>query len=149
MATAHPTAHVHTATYPLHVILAAYPIACFTGAFLTDLAYAQTYEMQWANFSVWLITAGLIMGGLAALAGIADYLVNRRRPERRVGWPHTVGNLLVLLLSLWNVFVHSRDAYTSVVPTGIILSGIVAVLVLITSWIGTSITYRQHVGAVA
>lgn len=148
MATTQFTTSTQAATYPLHVILAAYPIACFTGAFLTDIAYAQTYQMQWANFSVWLITAGLVMGALAALAGIADYMVNRKRPERRVGWTHTLGNLLVLFLSLWNVFVHSRDAYTSVVPTGIILSGIVAVLVLITSWIGTSITHRQHVGGI-
>jgi uncharacterized membrane protein len=147
MASHAPIAHARSAAYPLHVILAAYPIACFTGAFLTDITYARTYQMQWANFSVWLITAGLVMGALAVLAGVADYLVNRRRGERRARWPHIVGNLLVLFLSLWNVFVHSRDAYTSVVPTGIVLSGIVAVLVLFTSWLGTSITYRQHIGA--
>jgi uncharacterized membrane protein len=148
MASTYTNGTAHVATTPLHVILAAYPIACFTGAFGTDIAYARTYEMQWANFSVWLITAGLIMGAFAALAGILDYAVNRKTGVRRVGWPHTLGNVLVLLLSLWNVFVHSRDAYTSVVPTGIILSGIVAVFVLITSWLGTSVTYRDHIGGV-
>ncbi len=134
--------------FPIHVILAAYPIACFTGAFATDIAYAQTYEMQWANFSVWLITAGLVMGAIAAVAGIVDFALNQAARHRRTGWVHSVGNALVLLLSLWNVFVHSRDGYTSVVPTGLILSGIVALLVLVTSWIGTSITYRRHLGTV-
>lgn len=137
MATA-PTHHsARPATYPLHVILSAYPIACFTGAFLTDWAYATTYEMQWANFSVWLITAGLVMGVLAGIAGIVDFTSSRRMRTRRTGWPHSLGNALVMLLSLWNVFVHSRDAYTSVVPTGITLSAIVAILVLVTSWLGT------------
>jgi uncharacterized membrane protein len=131
------------AVYPLHVILAAYPIACFTGAFLTDIAYAETYEMQWANFSVWLITAGLVMGALAVLAGVADFLVRRRTGARKPDWPHLLGSVLVLLLSLWNVLVHSRDAYTSVVPTGITLSGIVALLVLITSWWNAASTFRQ------
>ena len=143
VATTAPPPALPGVTHPLHVILAAYPIACFTGAFLTDWAYAQTYEMQWANFSVWLITAGLVMGALAAIAGIVDYLFNKRIPQRRPAWPHSIGNVLVLLLSFWNVLIHSRDAYTSVVPTGIILSAIVAVLVLITSWWGTALTLRR------
>ena len=130
--------------HPIHMILAAYPIACFTGAFLTDIVYAETYEMMWANFSVWLITAGIVMGVLAAIAGIADYLVHRRDRARRSASPHTIGNLLVLLLSVINAFVHSRDAYTSVVPTGLILSGIVALLVLVSSWLGTSLAYRPR-----
>jgi uncharacterized membrane protein len=134
--------------YPLHIILASFPTACFTGAFLTDIAYANTYEMQWANFSVWLITAGLVMGALAAVVGIVDYLINRNRRARGTGRVHTIGSLLVLLLSLWNVFIHSRDAYTSVVPTGIILSGIVTVLVLVSSWLGTTAAWGQHNGAV-
>lgn len=137
MATAPTHSPAYPATYPLHVILSAYPIACFTGAFLTDWAYATTYEMQWANFSVWLITAGLVMGVLAGIAGIADFVSSKRMRTRRTGWPHSLGNGLVMLLSLWNVFVHSRDAYTSVVPTGITLSAIVAILVLVTSWLGT------------
>jgi uncharacterized membrane protein len=124
--------------HPIHMILAAYPIACFTGAFLTDIVYAETYDMMWADFSVWLITVGLVMGVLAALAGIADYLVHRRERTRRSASPHTLGNVLVLALSLVNAFVHSRDAYTSVMPTGLILSGIVALLVLISSWLGST-----------
>lgn len=147
-ATANPTiagpTHDVGAAHPLHIILAAYPIACFTGAFLTDIVYVQTYEMMWANFSVWLIAVGLVMGAFAALAGIADYLVHRRDRARRSASPHTIGNGLVLLLSLVNVFVHSRDAYTSVMPTGLILSGIVAVLVLVTSWLGSRIVYRPR-----
>ena len=122
--------------HPLHVILSAYPIACFTGAFLTDLAYASTYEMQWANFSAWLIAVGLAMGVLAGIAGILEALFTGRSRSRRSGWRHGLGNLLVMALSLWNAFVHSRDAYTSVMPLGITLSAIVAVLVIMTSWWG-------------
>ncbi len=147
MATTYPSSASGAGWHPIHGLLAAYPIACFTGAFLTDIAYAQTYNMQWANFSIWLITAGLVMGVAAAVVGIVDFVASRGVRAHRPGWFHSVGNALVLLLSLWNAFVHSRDAYASVMPTGIILSGIVAVLVLVTAWIGNSIVYRQAGGA--
>jgi uncharacterized membrane protein len=124
------------ATHPVHVILSAYPIACFTGAFVTDVVYARSYNMMWANFSAWLIAAGLVMGALAALAGIVDFLIYRHR-RRRGGWLHGVGSIVMLFIALANELVHSRDAYTSVVPTGLILSAIVALLVLLLSWLGS------------
>jgi len=137
---------VARATHPLHVLLAAYPIACFSGAFVTDIVYVNSMQMMWANFSIWLITAGLIMGGAAAVVGIAEALLSRGRPGLRPGWFHAIGNALVLALSLWNAFVHSRDGWTAVVPTGIILSGIVTILVILVNWLGTTHTMRQLAG---
>lgn len=132
------------AIYPLHVILSSYPIACFTGAFLTDWAYAVSQEMQWANFSAWLIVAGLVMGVLAGIAGLVDFIANRRARRGRTGWLHGLGNGLAMLLALLNAFIHSRDAYTSVMPWGLFLSAVVAVLVLVTSWLGTRQTVQAH-----
>ncbi len=132
--------------HPLHVILAAYPIACFTGAFVTDLAYAETYQMQWANFSVWLIAVGVVMGVLAAIAGLVDYALHRGDRARRSASLHTLGNALALLLAVVNGFVHSRDAYTSVMPTGLVLSAIVAVLVLVSSWLGSTLSWAPRRG---
>jgi uncharacterized membrane protein len=57
-----------------------------------------------------------------------------------------LGNALVIALSLINVFVHSRDGYTAVVPTGIVLSGVVVLIMMITGWIGRDIVYRHPVG---
>jgi uncharacterized membrane protein len=123
------------ATHRVHVILSAYPIACFTGALVTDIVYARSDNMMWANFSAWLIAAGLVMGALAALAGIVDFLIYRRR--RPGGWLHGIGSIVMLFIALANELVHSRDAYTSVVPTGLTLSAIVALLVLVLSWLGS------------
>ena len=79
MATTYPyraTARSH----PIHGLLAAYPLAFFTGALVSDIAYANSAQMQWANFSVWLIAGGLLMGVLAAIAGIVDAVAHRGRP---------------------------------------------------------------------
>ncbi|MBV9054519.1 MAG: DUF2231 domain-containing protein, partial [Hyphomicrobiales bacterium] len=61
-------------------------------------------------------------------------------------WPHVIGNVVVLLLSVVNALVHSRDAWTSVVPTGLILSALSVVILLFTGWLGWSLVYRHRVG---
>ena len=104
---------------------------------MTDIFYSQTANMQWANFSVWLITAGLILALLAGLALFLDFLMGR---AGRVSWIHLAALAGAAFLSLINVFVHSRDAWTSVVPQGLILSGVVAICLLIIGWRGWSVT---------
>ena len=125
------TAHAH----PIHGVLSAFPLAFFVGALVTDVIYANTADMQWANFSVWLITFGLFMGVLAAVAGVVDAIAFSRQRRRRPLW-HSLGTGAMMALALVNAFVHSRDAWTSVVPTGLALSAIVAVLAVATSWQG-------------
>jgi len=141
-----PRSTVRIAGHPIHPMLVPFPIACFVGTLLTDITYAHTARMQWANFSVWLLTAGLVMAALAALAGVVDFLGDRRIRNLRAAWIHGTGNALAVLLSIVNVFVHSRDAYTSVVPTGLVLSAIVVLILLVTGWMGWEMVYRHHVG---
>ena len=119
------------AVRPIYSALAAVPITCFAGAFITDLAYAYTAQMEWETFSIWLITAGLVMSGVTALAGLTEYIADRAGRAVRPLWPHLIGNTLAVLLSLLNAFVHSRDGYTSVVPTGIMLSALVLVILAV------------------
>jgi uncharacterized membrane protein len=121
------------AQIPIHPMFVSFPIVCFVGALLTDLTYWRTAEMMWADFSVWLITVGLIMGFLTAIAGLVDFLFSRAIRAQRLAWVHMLGNLFVMLLSLFNVLVHGRDGWTSVVPTGLILSAAVVFVLLIPS----------------
>jgi uncharacterized membrane protein len=139
-----PTLHI--ARHPIHPMLVPFPIACFVGTLVTDLAYWRTADMMWADFSSWLLLAGLALGTLAALAGLADFIGNRLVRAQNASWLHLAGNVLVMVLSLVNAFVHSRDGWTSVVPTGLILSGLVVLLLLFTGWQGWTMVYRNHTG---
>ena len=134
-------AHAH----PVHAILSAFPLALFTSALVADIAYTNTANMQWANFAVWLIAGGCLGGVLAAVAGIGDALLFRRRRHAAVagGRVHAIGTSLMLVLGIVNAFIHSRDAWTSVVPTGLVLSLIVTVLALVTSWQGFVLQARE------
>jgi uncharacterized membrane protein len=132
--------------HPIHPMLVPFPIVCFVGAFATDLVYWRSMSFIWATFSVWLLTAGLIMAAFAAIVGLVDFAANRRIREFRPAWYHLLGNALVIVLSVINVFVHSRDGYTAVVPTGLILSGLVVLILMATAWMGREMVYRGRVG---
>jgi uncharacterized membrane protein len=120
------------AKLPIHPILVPIPIACFVGALLTDVAYWRTAQMMCADFSAWLVTVGVIMGFLAAIFGLIDFLGNRLIRAQRPAWPHAVGNVAVLVLATLNMFVHTRDAWTSVVPWGLTLSAAVVLILFFT-----------------
>lgn len=141
-----PHATANIAGHPLHAMLVPIPLTCFIGTFITDLAYWHSANMQYANMSVWLLTAGLIVSVFAAAAGLTDFFGDRRIRNITAAWIHGLGNALALLLSLVNVFVHSRDAYTSVVPAGLILSGLVVLILIVTAWLGGALVYRHGVG---
>src|SRR5690348_8766591 len=113
-----PRSTASIARHPIHPMLVPFPIVCFVGALITDIAYAETAEIQWANFSAWLLLAGLIMAVFAAIAGVIDFLGDRRIRSIAAAWVHGIGNAVAVILAIFNSFIHSRDAYTSVVPTG-------------------------------
>ena len=129
---------------PIHKILVSFSAAYFAGALVTDLAYWQMPDVLWERFSIWLITAGLIMAGLAGIAYVID-LAGDRQIDTPV-WPRVVGYTLAVVLSLINAFVHSRDGYTAVVPTGLMLSGLVIVVLLLTAWIARTLADPHSVG---
>jgi uncharacterized membrane protein len=96
--------------------------------------------------SAWLLTVGLIVAVFAASAGLIDFFSDQRIRDLRPARIHAVGNTVALILAIFNALIHTRDAYTSVVPTGLILSALVVVILLITGWNGWALVYRHGVG---
>ncbi len=129
---------------PIHKMLVSFSVAYFAGALVTDLVYWQIPDVLWERFSIWLIAAGLIMAGLAAVAYVIDLAGGRQIDTP--AWPRVVGYALAVLLSLMNAFVHSRDGYTAVVPAGLMLSGLVIVVLLLTARVGMALANRPRVG---
>jgi uncharacterized membrane protein len=112
----------------LHPPLVLAGTAMLIGALVTDVFYSQTFLFQWNNFSIWLITGGLILAALGALGLLADILFARAGP---IHWLRFALAASAALLSLVNAFVHSRDSYTAIMPEGMELSGLVTVILLL------------------
>jgi len=124
---------MHRPLHPLHLLLLAGTVPLFLGVLFADIAYFNTYEVQWKNFASWLLVGGLLFGGLTALWALIALV--------RVGWRVRRGVVYLLLLlaafalGLVNAFVHAADAWASM-PGGLILSAIVTALVLAATWMG-------------
>ena len=130
--------------HPILRLLAAFPIACFTCALFTDIAYVQTADVMWVDFSDWLLAVGMAGGIVAAVAGLLTLIANRRG-RQQFNWSVALGSFLVLVIALFNNFVHSRDAWTSVMPTGLALSAATVLAVLVTAWLAASADRRRGV----
>jgi uncharacterized membrane protein len=106
-------------------------------ALFTDYMYSSNALMQWANFSAWLIAGGLVLALVSAIVLIIEIALGRAGAIR---WFDFMLLAAAAIFSIINVLVHTRDAWTSVVPTGITLSLIVAILLLIAGLRGWAVT---------
>jgi uncharacterized membrane protein len=114
--------------------------ALLIAAFVSDAIYYKNSIWQWANLSAWLIVFGLVVALVAAIALVIDSVTGR---AGRLDQLQFVLVAAAALLSLLNAFVHSRDAWTSVVPLGISLSAVVAVLLLVAGMRGWRVTSER------
>ena len=122
--------------HPLHAILLAFPLPFFLGALVSDLAYRGTFQIQWANFSSWLIAGGLFFGGFALLWALVDLLRSDRAQRGRAA-AYFVALLLMWVVGFVNALVHSKDAF-AIMPEALYLSALAAALALAAAWLGYS-----------
>ncbi|WP_426958915.1 DUF2231 domain-containing protein [Muricoccus radiodurans] len=129
--------------HPLHAILLAFPFPLFLGALISDYAYRSSFQVQWANFSSWLIAGGLFVGGFALLWALIHLF--RSGPARR----GRAAIYFLVLLGAWvvgfvNALVHSKDAF-AIMPEALVLSAIATVLAFVAAWMGYSGFHSKEV----
>ena len=135
MATVYVQGHLRP-LHPLHAILLAFPFPLSLGALLSDLAYGSSFQVQWINFSSWLIAGGLLVGAFALFWALIGMSRSRSpRHGRQIAYVLTL--LVMWVLGLVNAFVHAKDAWATM-PEGLYLSAISALLALVAAWIGYS-----------
>ena len=116
---------VATNAHPISLMLLTIALTCFAGGLVTDLAYLNSGgNLIWVNFSSWLLASGLVFGALAGLA----LLIGAFRASG--SWLPFVLLLAAWVIELLNSFVHARDGWTAVSPTGLVLSIIGSILAL-------------------
>lgn len=123
---------------PLHAILLGFPIALFTGALASDITYLKSAEIQWTNFAQWLNAGALVFGGLVILLAIWRWVRARRLGGRGMASAYLIVLAVMWVAGLINAFQHSRDGWSSVGTTGLVLSIVSTVLALVAGWIGYS-----------
>lgn len=136
------------AGHPIHPMLIPFPIAFLVGALVTDVAYLWVEDVFWARVSFWLIAAGLVTGALAAVFGLTDFTTIDRARDHTAGWIHFLGNLVALILALVNFLIRLDDPVAGILPSGLILSVLIASILVVTGWYGGELSYRYKIGVV-
>ena len=115
----------------VHALLLSFPVALFPAALVTDIAYLRTAQIQWTNFSSWLIAGALVFGGLVLAWAAISLLLGWRGERRLPRLAYVVVLAAMWVLGLLNAFKHSQDAWSSVGAFGLTLSILCTLLALI------------------
>lgn len=108
-------------------------VMAFVFAFLADAGYVATSALSYANAAAWLVVIGLFATGLVvlllAVALFGGWFV---RPAR---WLSAMLFGAAFVTGLFDVLIHNRDGAATVLPSGIWLSAITAILLLAAGWL--------------
>ena len=141
-----PKSTAAIAGHPLHPMLIPFPVACFVLTLVSDLGFWKSGDPFWTTASLWLLGVGLIGAALAAVAGLIDLFGDDRIRDLNDAWLHAGGNIVAVLIQLYNWYSRYAHGSDAVIPTGLILSLIVVLGLLFTGWKGWEMVYRHRVG---
>jgi uncharacterized membrane protein len=130
----HSTAKI--GDHPIHPMLIPFPIVCFIFTVRGNIAVAGATH--------WLLGIGLVMAALAAVAGLTDFLGDKRI-QGADAIKHMLANVTAVVLELANLLLrlHNDDFIGS---TGVYISGVVVLILLYSGWKGGDLVYRHGMG---
>jgi len=143
--TRNPVSSANFMGHPLHPILITLPIGLFIGTFLCDLVFWWTANTAFATAGIWILGAGLVGAALAAVAGVIDFLGDPRIRALGDAWQHAIGNVIMVLVQLFNFYWRYRYGASGVLPLGLILSLVAVCIMLFTGWKGGELVFRHRV----
>lgn len=131
--------------HPLHPMMIHFPVAALFGLVASDLGYLLSGDPFWARASLWLAGVGAFGGWLASIAGLVDLFSVRRIRRLVTGWCHAI--LAVMMLSLASLnWLQRYLAAEQILPWGLYLSLLTALLIGLAGWLGGRLVYEHAVG---
>lgn len=132
--------------HPVHPMVVVFPIAFLVSALPSDLVFVLTGNPFWATASFWLLAGGLAVGLVAAVIGLVDFVTIREVRRHVAAWSHMLTAVTLLAVAALNVQLRWHDPAGAVLPWGVLVSTIGAVLVGVAAWLGGTLTFRHSIG---
>jgi len=139
----HPRSTAQIGGHPIHPMLVQFPIVCFILTLVCDLLYTQGHT-ELATASKWLLLIGLVFAALAAVAGLTDFLGDKRI-QGSDAIKHAVANVTAVVLELVNLLLR-RGNHDFIGSTGVWISAVVVLILLYSGWMGGKLVYRHGIG---
>lgn len=137
---------VHIAGHALHPMLVTFPIAFLSATLLADAIFWWTGVEFWATAAFWLLAGGVVGGLAAAAAGTADFLLVAQVRRHFSSWSHFIAAVMLIAVAFANLILRRDDPMGAVLPWGIFLSLIDAVLLGIAGWLGGKLVFVYNLG---
>lgn len=132
------------AGHPLHPMLIVAPAALIPFGFLLDTMYRATGRKSYSSAAYYSLMGGLVGGLAAGAAGAMDYLtIPSETHVKRTANVHAAINGGALVLTAANVL--QRRDEPDHENGSLLLSALAAAGVLVSSWFGAELVYRQGV----
>ncbi|MEN1944902.1 DUF2231 domain-containing protein [Luteimonas sp. MJ293] len=134
------------AKHPIHPMLVTFPIAFLTCVPLADLAYLLFSDPFWARVGLWLNIGGLGLGVVAGIVGTLDLLLVRVARRHVSAWSHFLVAVMALALAALGVWLRWPDPEAAVWPWGLLQGGVMLGVVMVTGWLGGSLSFHHGIG---
>lgn len=132
--------------HPIHPMLIVYPIALLTSMPAADLAFLFFGDERWAQLAFVLNLGGFVMGLVAALFGLGDFLLVREIRNHIAAWSHALAAVLLLALAAAGVWLRWPDPVDAVWPWGVALSSVTGMVAAGVGWLGGTLSFRHGIG---
>jgi uncharacterized membrane protein len=140
----HPRSTARIGGHPIQPMLVSFPIVCFVLNFVADVIYIQNRSPGWATATHWLLAIGLGFAALAAVAGLTDFLGDKRI-QTADAVKHMLANVTAVVIELINLILRLNNP--EFIPrTGVILSAVVVLILLYSGWKGGDLVFRHGIG---
>ncbi len=139
----HPHSTAQIAGHPIHPMLVQFPIVCFILTFVLDILYVRG-NTGVAEASNWLLVVGLVMGALAAVTGLTDFLGDKRI-QGSDAVKHMLANVTAVILEIINLVLRWNNP-DFIGSTGVYISGVVVLILIYSGWKGGDLVFRHGIG---
>ncbi len=133
-----------SADHPIHPMLVPFPIVCFVMTLVLDILYVRG-DTGVAGATNWLLGVGLVMGALAAVAGLTDFLGDDRVRGLGDALKHMLANVTAVVLEVVNFVLRLKNP-DFIGSTGVYISVVVVLILLYSGWKGGNLVFRHGVG---
>jgi uncharacterized membrane protein len=136
---------IAVAGHPLHAMSVHFPIALVFGTLAVDVFYWWTADPFWLRVGLWTAGTAFVAGMAAGVVGTVELLLVPGIRARVASWAHAIA--AVTLISVaganWGLRLLEPDA---VLPHGLLLSALAAVLTGVAGWHGGKLIFDHGVG---
>lgn len=131
--------------HPLHVMMVHFPIAFVVATFGVDVFYWWSGDPFWVRVGLWSAGFTFWTGVAASIVGTGELLLVRGIRMLEASWSHAVAAMTLLAITGANWGLRLVDP-ESVLPHGLALSGLAAVMAGFAGWHGGKLVFDHGVG---